>query len=198
MFIKVTQTAGRRYAQLVESFRNEEGKPRQRTICTLGRLDTGREVDHLIAALQKAKGQSPSAPSLEGLRFVASRDVGDVWALHQLWLDLGFEDLSRAWKSSKSEVEVLACLRAMVFNRLCDPSSKLGVLRWLETVALPVGFGFADGLPQHHHLLRAMDVVDDHSDALGVRLATLMRPLIDQELSVVFYDLTTRVRHQES
>ena len=78
MFIKVTQTAGRRYAQLVESFRNEEGKPRQRTICTLGRLDTGREVDHLIAALQKAKGQSPSAPSLEGLRFVASRDVGDV------------------------------------------------------------------------------------------------------------------------
>jgi glycosyltransferase involved in cell wall biosynthesis len=108
MFIKVTQTAGRRYAQLVESFRNEEGKPRQRTICTLGRLDTGREVDHLIAALQKAKGQSPSAPSLEGLRFVASRDVGDVWALHQLWLDLGFEDLSRAWKSSKSEVEVLA------------------------------------------------------------------------------------------
>jgi len=191
MFIKVTQTAGRRYAQLVESFRNEEGKPRQRTICTLGRLDTGREVDHLIAALQKAKGQSPSAPSLEGLRFVASRDVGDVWALHQLWLDLGFEDLSRAWKSSKSEVEVLACLRAMVFNRLCDPSSKLGVLRWLETVALPVGFGFADGLPEHHHLLRAMDVVDDHSDALGVRLATLMRPLIDQELSVVFYDLTT-------
>ncbi|NBX14405.1 MAG: hypothetical protein EBR17_04585 [Betaproteobacteria bacterium] len=37
-----------------------------------------------------------------------------------------------------------------------------------------------------HHLLRAMDVVDYHSQALGVRLATLTRPLIDQELSVVF------------
>jgi transposase len=192
MFIKVTQAAGRRYAQLVESYRNEEGKPRQRTICTLGRLDTGAEVDLLIAALQKAKGLTArGASSLQGLRFVASKDVGDVWALHQLWLSLGFEDLSRAWRSSKSEVEVLACLRSMVFNRLCDPSSKLGVLRWLETVALPVGFGFADGLPEHHHLLRAMDVLDDHSEALGVRLATLMRPLIDQELSVVFYDLTT-------
>jgi hypothetical protein len=43
MFIKVTQAAGRRYAQLVESYRNEDGKPRQRTICTLGRLDTGAE-----------------------------------------------------------------------------------------------------------------------------------------------------------
>jgi transposase len=36
-----------------------------------------------------------------------------------------------------------------------------------------------------------MDVLDEYSDALGTRLATLMRPLIDQDLSVVFYDLTT-------
>jgi hypothetical protein len=74
---------------------------------------------------------------------------------------------------------------------LCDPSSKLGVLRWLETVALPVDFGFTQGLPEHQHLLRAMDVLDEYSDALGAGLATLMRPLIDQDLSVVFYDLTT-------
>jgi hypothetical protein len=40
---------------------------------------------------------------------------------------------------------MLACLRAMVFNRLCNPSSKLGVLRWLDTVALPRGFGFDAG-----------------------------------------------------
>jgi hypothetical protein len=36
-------------------------------------------------------------------------------------------------------VDVLSCLRLMVFNRLCDPGSKLGVLRWLQTVALLVG-----------------------------------------------------------
>jgi D-arabinose 5-phosphate isomerase GutQ len=36
-----------------------------------------------------------------------------------------------------------------------------------------------------------MDVLDAHSQALGERLAGLMRPLIDQDLSVVFYDLTT-------
>ena len=76
----------------------------------------------------------------------------------------------------------------MVFNRLCDPGSKLGVLRWLETVALPLGSGFVS---EHQHLLRAMDVFDGHSDKLSARLATLMRPLIDQDLSVVFYDLTT-------
>ncbi len=190
MFIKVTQAGNRRYAQLVESFRNEEGKPRQRTICTLGRLDRGGEVDHLIAALQRARGENPTDP-LEEVRFLASRHAGDIWALFQLWLELGFEDLAKSWKHSKTEVDVLGCLRLMVFNRLCDPSSKLGVLRWLETVALPMNFGFTDDKPEHHHLLRAMDVIDDHSEALDDRLATLMRPLIDQELSVVFYDLTT-------
>jgi transposase len=188
MFIKVTQSGKRRYAQLVESFRNEEGKPRQRTVCTLGRLEDGGEVDTLIASLQRARGIAPAPSPFDGLRFTGSRHAGDVWALSELWRSLGFDDLASAWRRSKTEVDVLACLRLMVFNRLCDPGSKLGVLRWLDTVALPTGFSF---IPEHQHLLRAMDVLDEYSDTLGANLATLMRPLIDQDLSVVFYDLTT-------
>ena len=188
MFIKVTQTGNRRYAQLVESFRNVEGKPRQRTICTLGRLEPGSEVDTLIASLQRAQGVTAVPSALDGLRFTESRHAGDIWALSELWRSLGFDDLALAWRRSKSEVNVLSCLRLMVMNRLCDPGSKLGVLRWLETVALPAGAGVVS---EHQHLLRAMDVIDEYSDKLGERLATLMRPLIDQDLSVVFYDLTT-------
>jgi len=188
MFIKVTQTGNRRYAQLVESFRNEEGKPRQRTICTLGRLEPGSEIDTLIASLQRAQGITSAPSALDGLRFTESRHAGDIWALSELWRSLGFDDLALAWRHSKSEIDVLSCLRLMVMNRLCDPASKLGVLRWLETVALPAGAGVVS---EHQHLLRAMDVIDEYSDKLGDRLAMLMRPLIDQDLSVVFYDLTT-------
>lgn len=189
MFIKVTQSGQRRYAQLVESFRNEDGKPRQRTVCTLGRLEDGGEVDTLIASLQRARGIAPVASPLDGLRFTGSRHAGDVWALSELWRSLGFDGLASAWRRSKTELDMLGCLRLMVFNRLCDPGSKLGVLRWLDTVALPVGC--VKSLPQHQHLLRCMDVLDEYSDTLSHRLATLMRPLIDQDLSVVFYDLTT-------
>ena len=188
MFIKVTQSGGRRYAQLVESFRNEQGKPRQHTVCTLGRLQAGGEVDTLISSLQRARGITPAPSALDGLRFTDSRHAGDIWALSELWRSLGFDELATAWRQSKTEVDVLTCLRLMVFNRLCEPSSKLGVLRWLETVALPAGL---DLHPEHQHLLRAMDVLDEHSDKLKLKLATLMRPLIDQDLSVVFYDLTT-------
>ena len=203
MFIKVTVSGGRRYAQLVESFRNEAGSPRQRTLASLGRLEPGGDVDRLIYALNRAQGHEASpqgtrSASISDLRFLDSRSAGDVWALWQLWLSLGLEGLSLAWSRSKSELDILGCLRAMVFNRLCNPASKLGVLRWLDTVALPRGFGFDAGLPEHQHLLRAMDVIDDHADAIGERLAFLMRPLIDQELSVVFYDLTTVRVHGEA
>lgn len=195
MFIKVTSSGGRRYAQLVESYRNESGSPRQRTICTLGRVEPGGDVDKLIAGLQRAQGATGTseavADPLAGLQFLDARAAGDVWALSQLWQSLGLDELALAWRRSRSQLEVLALFRAMVFNRLCDPQSKLGVLRWLDTVALPVGFGLDEGAPMHQHLLRAMDVIDEHHEALRDRMALLMRPLIDQELSLVFYDLTT-------
>lgn len=201
MFIKVTTSGGRRYAQLVESFRNEAGQPRQRTLATLGRLEPGGDVDRLIQSLHRAQGREDAAPgasaAVQGLQFLESRSAGDVWALWQLWQSLDLEGLSLAWRGSRCEVDTLGCLRTMVFNRLCDPSSKLGVLRWLQTVALPKGFGFEAALPEHHQLLRAMDVLDEHADAIADRLALLMRPLIDQELSVVFYDLTTVRIHGE-
>lgn len=94
MFIKVTQTGNRRYAQLVESYRNEEGKPRQRTVCTLGRLQAGGEVDTLIASLQRAQGIAPAPSALDGFRFTDSRHAGDIWALSELWRSLGFDDLA--------------------------------------------------------------------------------------------------------
>jgi hypothetical protein len=108
MFVKVTQSGARRYAQLVESFRNEEGKPRQRTICTLGRLEAGGDVDTLIASLQRAQGQVAGAAAsavnpLDNLRFIDSRSAGDVWALSRLWRALGFDDLAGAWRRSRAQ-----------------------------------------------------------------------------------------------
>jgi hypothetical protein len=94
MFIKVTQSGGRRYAQLVESFRNEQGKPRQRTVCTLGRLEAGGEVDTLIASLQRARGVTPALCALAELKFIDSRHAGHIWAPSELWRTLGFDDLA--------------------------------------------------------------------------------------------------------
>jgi transposase len=43
----------------------------------------------------------------------------------------------------------------------------------------------------HQQLLRSMDALMDHQEAVDDCVAQLLRPLIDTELSLVFYDLTT-------
>lgn len=191
MFVKITTSGARRYIQLVESYRDEAGRVKKRTVATLGRLDQlGGELDSVINGLLRASGRAglgtrPAAPSVS---FETARALGDVWVLTELWKDLGFGELRRVFRRTRHSTDIEALIRVMVLNRLCDPDSKLGVLRWLETVAMP---GIEIKAVTHQQLLRSMDALIDQREAVDRVVAALLRPMIDQDLSVVFYDLTT-------
>ena len=189
MFLKITSSGGHRYVRLVESFRNEDGQPRQRTLATLGRLDEqGGPLDTLLGGLVRAKGHPVGQGDVPQLRFESALALGDVWALDALWHELGFNGLGAIFRRERFTTAVEHAIRVMVFNRLCDAQSKLGVLRWLQTVSMP---GIEVDKLTHQHLLRSMDALIDHQDAVDDCVAQLLRPLIDEDLSVVFYDLTT-------
>ena len=190
MYVKVTRSGPRRYVQLVESFRDDEGKVKQRTIATLGRLDQmDGALDSVIGGLMKVTGREmPGRVTPPSVTFESARALGDLWALQELWATLGFSELARTFGKTRHQIDVEALIRVMVFNRLCDPESKLGTLRWLQTVAFP---GVDADSVTHDHLLRAMDALVDQQPAVDGVVAKLLRPLIDQELSVVFYDMTT-------
>ena len=189
MFVKLTRSGSRTYAQLVESFRDDSGKPRQRTLATLGRIDeSDGQVDAVLEALLRARGRTRNDCSAAQVRFESALALGDVWALDELWRELGFDQLGAVFRRARYTTPVEHALRVMVFNRLCDPDSKLGVLRWLQTVR--IGSMRAERIT-HQQLLRSMDALMDHQDAADACVAKLLRPLIDDELSLVFYDLTT-------
>ena len=188
MFVKLTRSGGHTYAQLMESFRDAAGKPRQRTITTLGRIDeSGGQVDAVLSTLLRAKGHSADM-STPQIKFESALALGDVWALDQLWRELGFDSLAGVFRRARYTTPIEQAIRVMVFNRLCDADSKLGTLRWLQTVSMP---GVEPSKITHQHLLRSMDALMDHQGAVDDCVAHLLRPLIDDELSVVFYDLTT-------
>ena len=197
MFVKVTTSGPRRYVQLVESYRDEAGRVKKRTVATLGRLDqlTG-ELDCVIDGLLKVADREPvvapsittSAGATAGVSFESARALGNVWTLTEIWKELGFSDLRRVFRRTRHSIDVEALIRIMVLNRLCDPDSKLGVLRWLQTVALP---DIDMKALTHQHLLRSMDALMDSQDAVDDVVAKLLRPLVDQDLSVAFYDMTT-------
>lgn len=140
MFVKITTSGGRRYVQLAESYRDDAGRVKERTVATLGRLDqVGGELDSVINGLLKVSGREPMGerPAAPSVAFESARVLGDVWALTELWKELGFRTLRRVFRRTRHTTDVEALIRVMVLNRLCDPDSKLGVLSWLETVALP-------------------------------------------------------------
>lgn len=80
MCVKVTKSGLRKYVQLVEAYRDENGRPKQRTIAILGRLDKlGDELETVVEGLCRITGRSlPDKPTVS---FESSRVLGDVWAL---------------------------------------------------------------------------------------------------------------------
>ena len=189
MFVKLARSRGHTYAQIVESFRDANGQPRQRNLLTLGRIDENDgQVDKVLRALLKARGHGPTDTATPQVQFESALALGDVWALDQLWREIGFDCLAGVFRQARYTTQVEHAIRVMVFNRLCDADSKLGTLRWLQTVSMP---GIECSKITHQHLLRSMDALMDHQGAVDDCVAHLLRPLIDEELSVVFYDLTT-------
>lgn len=195
MYTRITKSGGRSYLQLVEGYRTEAGAVRQRVVANLGRLDQlqPKDLDPLINGLNRALGRTDNtsfAPEYE-----SSKAFGDVFVLNELWQQLGFSRVIRkALRSSRRGFDAEALVRAMVFNRLCAPDSKLGCLDWLQTTAIP---NMPDQV-SHAHLLRTMDALMDNAVEIEDLMAEQMRPLLDQQLSVVFYDLTTVRIHGEA
>ncbi len=97
----------------------------------------GGQVDSLLKGLLRAKGMPAAMAEPPLLTFESALALGDVWALDQLWRELGFDTLAGVFRKARYTTPIEHAIRVMVFNRLCDADSKLGVLRWLQTVSMP-------------------------------------------------------------
>lgn len=190
MYVRITKSGSRSYLQIVEGYRDDAGRVKQRVIANLGRLDKLGEKDlsALIHGLQRAVGRPEALP--EPPKFETAKAFGDVWLLHQLWHELGLADaLRRALRSSRRQFDAEALVRAMVFNRLIEPTSKIGIVEWLRTeTSVP---GIDPETVHHMQLMRVMDMLEDNRDTVEQAVAHQLRPLLDQDLSVVFYDVTS-------
>ena len=197
MQLKVTHSGPRSYLQIVHAYRDEEtGRPKQRHIANLGRADQlgDNDLDTLINGLLKFTNRATldelqSEVTSEGTTFRPALQVGDIWAILGIWHQLKLaQTIAKAVRRSRRQIDVEKLVRVMVMNRLSDPKSKLGLLRWLEQVYLP---GVDRESVQHQHLLRAMDVLLEHKQEIEDELVGTLLPLFDTEMEVVFYDITT-------
>jgi len=197
MQLKITRSGPRTYLQIVQAYRDaESGRPKQRHIASLGRLDelTEKDLDTLINGLLKVTSR-PTLDELtkgissENTTFDGALQLGDVWAVMQIWQQLKLaQSIARRAGRRRHSIDVEKLVRVMVINRLSDPRSKLGLLRWLEQVYLP---GIDRSEITHQNLLRAMDALLEQKDVIEQELVGTLLPLFETEMEVVFYDITT-------
>jgi len=138
VYPRITKTTDRNgntyeYIRLVESYR-ENGKNKQRTVCSLGRRDLLMvHLDRLIQLLSEP----------EQKRWVRSEDVepvqawdwGPMLAVQTLWQELGLQKIldRMGGRSKKDGVALSDRVLVLVANRLCAPSSEHGLAGWLDT-----------------------------------------------------------------
>ena len=189
MFIRIVQHKSAkktyRHLQIAESFRDPDkgNSPRTRILYNFGALEEIGEdqVIRLAAGLMKAIGQELNLPELK-----QAKDFGHVYALQAIWEKLGLtRALERAGISGKAGTDFCAMVRWLVFNRLCEPCSKLALLDWAQGIFAPETADLS-----YHNLLRAMDrLIEVKEQAEPLIAKAVLGP--KESVDLVFYDITS-------
>src|SRR5262245_37654257 len=156
MFFRTKTSGPRSYLQIVEN-RWEEGRPRQRVIATLGRLDhlqQSGQLDALLASGARlarsvllisahAKGQLPT---------VTARRIGPALIFERLWQETGCRQvIERLLDGRRFEFDVERAVFFTVLHRLFAPGSDRAADKWKADYQVEG----CEGL-HLHHLYRAM------------------------------------------
>lgn len=178
-----------RSLHILESYRDDEGNPKQRMVANLGDPDqySPIDVEKIIQGLRRHFGLEEDDREPPGV--TQTFGLGGTYAIFKLWEQLGWTQvIQKCMDSDRFRFDVLGNIKALVANRLLDPCAKLHILEWHQSVHLP-------GIPRseitYNHLLRAMDFLERHKEELEPLLARRLLDLFSAEVDVVFYDLTS-------
>jgi Transposase DDE domain len=156
MFFRTKTSGPRSYLQIVEN-RWESGRPRQRVIATLGRLDQLQQSGQLDGLLVSGARLSRNVLLLTAhargqLTSITTHHVGPVLVFERLWQQTGCQRVIRQLlEGRRFEFDVERAVFLTVLHRLMHPGSDRAADKWKADYPIAA----ADAL-QLHHLYRAM------------------------------------------
>jgi hypothetical protein len=156
MFFRTKTSGTRSYLQVVEN-RWEDGRPRQRVIATLGRLDQLQQSGQLDALLVSGARLAQSVLLLSAhtkgqLPTITTRRIGPALIFERLWQQTGCQRVIEGLLDGRRfEFDVERAIFLTVLHRLFAPGSDRAADKWKTDYQI-------DGCEplQLHHLYRAM------------------------------------------
>lgn len=171
-----------RYAQLVESYRREDGRPTHRILASLGALDD-EAIANLRAALEANRGgdalivaartavSTPAKPVVK-----ANYRYLDLAVLLRLWRESGLADLlAELLPEHEQSLGADHVVAALVFHRCIAPGSKLAAERWFPGTALAELLSVAPGQFNNSRVHRALASLEAVDGALQARLPAVVQ-----------------------
>jgi hypothetical protein len=156
MFFRTKKSGTRSYLQIVEN-RWEDGRPRQRVITTLGRLDQLQRTGQLDALLVSGARLAQSVLLLSAhakgqLPTITTRRIGPALIFQRLWRETGCQRVvEQLLDGRRFEFDVERAVFFTVLHRLFASGSDRAAEKWRTDYQIEGG----DDL-QLHHLYRAM------------------------------------------
>jgi transposase len=214
MFLRTVKAAGGKgvqheYVRLVEAYR-EDGKNKQRVVCSLGRKDL--LAAHLDSLIRLLKGEVPQG-SVGEVQATGAWDWGPMLVARELWRELGLETILDSLGGRSREDGRALSDRALVLvaNRLCAPTSEHGLARWLETDFVCDREGrrwvptWREDEERHKsrtprvrvefrqlmQWYRTLDQLEERKEQIERELYLRLRDLFSLQVDLVLYDLTS-------
>lgn len=190
MFLKETTVKrGERrytYVQLVEGYRDEGGRVRQRVVANLGRkerLKDSGQAEALAAAFARLD------PPMAGTR----REVGPLLLVGHFCRRLGLRaQVERLLPTRRrAELSVGEVIEALVASRLCSPSPLYDISGWASGTALQELLGVPPQLLNDDRLGRALEALAPKAEALRGALALAGAERFGLDAARLHLDLST-------
>jgi hypothetical protein len=190
MFVKETtvKRSGRAYTylQLVDGYRDENGKVRHRVVANLGRKDALKDSGQLEAL---AGSFARLDPPMAGTR----RSVGPLLLVEHFLRELAVKDTvdGALPRSARSVLSVGEVVCALVASRLCSPSPLYDIAGWASGAAVHELLGIPPALLNDDRLGRALETFAVYAEDLRSRVAARAIERFGVDAGRLHIDLTT-------
>lgn len=184
MWAKITTSRGHKYLQIVHSYRDAQGVPRQKVLWNAGRIDNYKREDLIKIAKRLMEICGSQCVDFDNLKGEEVVNWGQA-VYKRLWKEFELEKImNKIITKTKVQFSLNDSVLHMVIQQLLNPCSKLKTYEkqqeylGVEEIEL-------------NSLYRSLDLLADNKEKIEEELFFKNRNLFNMEIDVAYYDVTT-------
>jgi len=186
-FLRVEKKSSGTYLRILESYRDPSGKSTHRILYSLGKVEdyTPEQLRRIGIRLYELGGGEIKVLLQGSVEELARYNYGYAQVFGRAMEYYGLVNvISRIQRSSRVQFDLYNATLLMLIERLHDPGSKRN--NWYNQKEY-----LGIEATELHYLYRTLDKLADNNKLIQRQIFQTGRDLFNQQLDVVFYDVTT-------